>query len=59
MVRSKKKEVLAMTNQEIIKRLSMLDIRDAEPEDYAALYLAIQIVIEKAKEPYKAERVEE
>ena len=58
MVRSKKKEVLAMTNQEIIKRLGMLDIRDAEPEDYAALYLAIQILIEKDKESYKTEREE-
>ena len=55
MVRSKKKEVLAMTNQEIVKRLGMLDIRDAEPEDYAALYLAIQIVIEKAKEQNRSE----
>jgi hypothetical protein len=59
MVRSKKKEVLAMTNQEIIKRLSMLDIRDAEPEDYAALYLAIQIVIENAKEQNKSEEAKE
>jgi type III secretion system FlhB-like substrate exporter len=58
MVRSKKKEVLAMTNQEIVKRLSMLDIRDAEPEDYAALYLAIQIVIEKAKEQNRSESEE-
>lgn len=36
-----------MTNQEIIMRLSKLDIRDAEPEDYAALYLAIQLIIEQ------------
>ena len=47
-----------MTNQEIVKRLGMLDIRDAEPEDYAALYLAIQIVIDKDKESYKTEREE-
>lgn len=48
-----------MTNQEIVKRLSMLDIRDAEPEDYAALYLAIQIVIEKAKEQNRSEEAKE
>lgn len=48
-----------MTNQEIIMRLSKLDIRDAEPEDYAALYLAIQIVIEKTKELYKGKTIEE
>ena len=35
-----------MTNHEIIKRLVMLDIRDAEPEDYEALVLAIEILKE-------------
>ena len=39
-----------MTNHEIIKRLGMLDIRDAEPEDYEALYLAIQIIRNEDKE---------
>ena len=33
-----------MTNQEIINRLGSLDIRDAEKEDYAALYLAIELI---------------
>ena len=33
-----------MTNQEIVKRLSRLDIRDAEPEDYAALYFAVELI---------------
>lgn len=36
-----------MTMQEVIKRLGALDIRDAEPEDYAALILAIEYITEK------------
>lgn len=31
-----------MTQQEVLKRLGRLDIRDAEPEDYVALYKAIE-----------------
>lgn len=31
-----------MTQKEVIKRLGRLDIRDAEPEDYVALYKAIE-----------------
>ena len=33
-----------MTYQEIIRRLGGLDIRDAEREDYAALYMAIELI---------------
>jgi len=36
-----------MTMQEVINRLGALDIRDAEPEDYAALILAIEYIKEK------------
>jgi len=36
-----------MTMQEVIERLANLDIRDAEPEDYAALYVAIEKLKEK------------
>jgi len=38
-----------MTNQEIINRLGCLDIRDAEKEDYEALYLAIQLIAKDIK----------
>ena len=33
-----------MTDKEALARVKNLDIRDAEPEDYAALYTIIQIV---------------
>ena len=33
-----------MTYQEIIKRLGGLDIRDAEDDDYIALYLAVELI---------------
>ena len=36
--------VIVMTYQEIIRRLGGLDIRDAEREDYAALYMAIELI---------------
>ena len=42
-----------MTYQEIIYRLGKLDIRDAEQEDYAALYLAIEIIKEVDKKERK------
>lgn len=40
----KEKEETLMTNHEIIKRLGRLDIRDADREDYEALYLAIEMI---------------
>lgn len=36
-----------MTIKEVIERLANLDIRDAEPDDYAALILAIEYIKEK------------
>ena len=36
-----------MTMQEVIERLSKLDIRDAEADDYVALYVAIEKLKEK------------
>ena len=36
------RKVITMTQQEVIKRLGRLDIRDAEPDDYIALYKAIE-----------------
>lgn len=38
-----------MTYQEIIRRLGRLDIRDAEPDDYIALYMAIELLKDVAK----------
>jgi len=32
-----------MTDKEALKRVKNLDIRDAEPDDYAALYTVIQL----------------
>jgi hypothetical protein len=50
--RKTRKEGTVMTNHEIIKRLGCLDIRDAEPEDYEALVLAIEILKEKNNEQF-------
>ena len=36
-----------MTMQEVIERVARLDIRDAEPEDYAALIIAIEYLKDK------------
>ena len=39
-----RKVIAMMTYQDIIKRLGGLDIRDAEDDDYVALYVAIELL---------------